>query len=304
LPLDTLLAHLPSQSSQTLLLHTTLSSSSTLVNTLVNSSATDNFIEESLVTLAAMPQRLLLPNHLTLFNGSSTSAGNITHYVQTTLTFANGQWQDPWLLMTHLHASTLLILSLLWLCSTNPHINWQNLTLHFKCQTPEHLEPISFNVTTLANTADHPHTPPQLCSNNSPQVLTALIDSGATSIFVSDQLDLTHDSLNRPLELRLFDGKPTTIRPITKTHSSSIILKNSLQFPVNLLVMQLPETTSIILGLSWLHNANPNIDWKDLTMKFPGTGTCLAVAHLHLQPIDKPSEVRATSALTAPSDAS
>ncbi|KAG6867169.1 hypothetical protein C0993_006052 [Termitomyces sp. T159_Od127] len=78
-------------------------------------------------------------------------------------------------------------------------------------------------------------------------------------MFVSDQLDLTHDPLDRPMELQLFDGKPTTTRPITKMHTSSITLNNSLQFPVHLLIMQLSEVTPIILGLPWLHNINPDI---------------------------------------------
>ncbi|KAG6895163.1 hypothetical protein C0993_010053, partial [Termitomyces sp. T159_Od127] len=86
LTLDTLLAHLLSQSSQTLLLHTTLSFSSTLVNTLVDSSATNN-IDKSLATLAA-------------------------------------QRQDLWLLVTCLHASASLILGLSWFCSTNLRIDW------------------------------------------------------------------------------------------------------------------------------------------------------------------------------------
>ncbi|KAG6881950.1 hypothetical protein C0993_012427, partial [Termitomyces sp. T159_Od127] len=109
---DTPLAHLPSQSSQILLLHTILSHSSTPVSTLVDSGATNNFIDESLATLATTPQKLLLPIHLTLFDGSSTSASDITHYVQTTLTFANSQQQDLWLLVTRLHASAPLILGL------------------------------------------------------------------------------------------------------------------------------------------------------------------------------------------------
>ncbi|KAG6896835.1 hypothetical protein C0993_007985 [Termitomyces sp. T159_Od127] len=98
------------------------------------------------------------------------------------------------------------------------------------------------------------------------------------------------------------DGKPTTARPITKTHSSSIVLDNGLRFLVYLLVMQLPDTTPIVLGLLWLCNVNPDIDCRGLTMKFPSTGACLIAIHLHLQPTDKLSEVRATSAPTAPLD--
>ncbi|KAG6867309.1 hypothetical protein C0993_004619, partial [Termitomyces sp. T159_Od127] len=107
LSLDTLSAHFPSQSSQTLLLHTTLP-----VNTLLNSSATNNFINKSMAMFAAMPWRLPISICLTLFDGSSTSASDITHYMQTALTFVNGQWQDLWLLTTYLHASASLILGL------------------------------------------------------------------------------------------------------------------------------------------------------------------------------------------------
>ncbi|KAG6876495.1 hypothetical protein C0993_002704 [Termitomyces sp. T159_Od127] len=222
LSLDTLSAHLFTQSSQTLLLCTTLLSFSALVNTLINSGATNNFIDKSLVMLAAMPWRLSLPIHLTLFDSSSTSTSDITHYVQTTLTFAN--------------------------------------------------------------------------------VLTALINSKATRIFVSDQLDLTHNLLDRPMELQLFNSKPTTAGPITKTHSSSIVLNNSLRFPINLLVTQLSETTPIILGLPWLCNINPDINWRDLTMKFPGPGACLTAVHLCLQPTNDPSKAGAIGALTVPLD--
>ncbi|KAG6899003.1 hypothetical protein C0993_001860 [Termitomyces sp. T159_Od127] len=170
--------------------------------------ATDNFIDKSLAALAATPQRLPIPIHLTLFDGSSTSTSDITHYMQTILTFANGQRQDLQSLMTCLHAFALLILGLPWLCSTSPCVDWQHLTLHFDQQTLEHLEPIPFDVTVPVSAADHPHTPLQLCSksawlfvinaqlSNSPKVFTALIDSGATGMFVSNQLDLTHDPLN------------------------------------------------------------------------------------------------------------
>ncbi|KAG6875186.1 hypothetical protein C0993_010442 [Termitomyces sp. T159_Od127] len=154
------------------------------------------------------------------------------------------------------------------LCFTSPCINWQNLTLHFDHQAVEYLEPILFNVTTSISIADHPHTPLQLHSKStqlfvlnaqlgkSPQVLTALVDSGATGTFVSDQLNLIHDLLNRSMELQLFDGKPTTAGPITKTHTHN----NGLQFLVHLLVTQLSEVTPIVLGLLWLCNVNPNIN--------------------------------------------
>ncbi|KAG6884110.1 hypothetical protein C0993_001364 [Termitomyces sp. T159_Od127] len=188
---DILSAHLPSQSSQALLLYTTLSSSSTTVNTLVDSGTTDNFIDESLVTLAAMPQRLPLPICLTLFDGSSTSASNITHYVQTTLTSANSQQQDLQLLVIHLHAFAPLILGLPWLRSTNPHIDYFSATPLEICLVihPQHPWRVS-------PSPHHPHR-----------------QRGYWNVY-----------------LQLFDDKLTTAGPITKTHSSSIVLDNGLQF--------------------------------------------------------------------------
>ncbi|KAG6876051.1 hypothetical protein C0993_005951 [Termitomyces sp. T159_Od127] len=280
LSLDTSSAHLLSQSSQILLLHITLPHSTAPVSTLVDSSATNNFIDKSLATLATTPQKLPLPICLTLFNGNSTSAVARPPVAC-----------DP---PARLHP---LILGLLWLRSTNLYIDWWNLTLHFDCQATEHPEPIPFDVTTPVSATDHPHTPPQLCSKStwsfvlnarlgeSPQILTALIDSGAT---------------RTPMELQLFDGKPTIARPITKSHTSSITLNNGLQFLVHLLVTQLPEVTPIVLGLLWLHDVNPDIDWKDLTMKFLSTGACLAAVSLCLQPTNNPSEARATGDPTAP----
>ncbi|KAG6882792.1 hypothetical protein C0993_009147 [Termitomyces sp. T159_Od127] len=209
LSLDTLSAHLPSQSSQTLLLLcTTLPASSAPVNTLVDSSAIDNFIDEFLAMLAAMPQRLPLPIHLTLFDGSFISTGDITHRIQTTLTFPNGQWQDFQLLVTHWYASAPLILGLPWLHSTNLRIDWWNLTLHFDCQTSEHLEPIPLDVTALASAANHPHTPLQLCLN--------------------------------PHYPHQQQGHQNT--NVITTLRRSIVLDNGLQFLVNLLVTQLLET--------------------------------------------------------------
>ncbi|KAG6899477.1 hypothetical protein C0993_009927 [Termitomyces sp. T159_Od127] len=193
-----------------------------------------------------------------------------------------------------------LILGLPWLCSTNPRINWQNLTLHFDCQATEHLKPIPFDVTAPISTADLPHTPPQLHSNSaqsfilnarlgkSPQVLTALIDSGATKMFVSDQLNLTRDPLDRPMELQLFD---------TPSPSTMVFGFQSTSWS-----WQLLEVTPIVLGLLWLHDVNPDIDWRDLTMKFPRSDACLATFSLHLQSTNNPSKARATSASTASPD--
>ncbi|KAG5734566.1 hypothetical protein E4T56_gene5513 [Termitomyces sp. T112] len=83
--------HLPSHSSTNLLLCTTLPFTTNPVPTLVDSGATDNFIDESLAALAPHPlRRLPAPIPLKPFDGDPTPAGDITHCLETTMTFANG----------------------------------------------------------------------------------------------------------------------------------------------------------------------------------------------------------------------
>ncbi|KAG6874784.1 hypothetical protein C0992_006568 [Termitomyces sp. T32_za158] len=116
---------------------------------------------------------------------------------------------------------------------------------------------------------------------NSPEILSALINSGATEIFISDRLTLLYQDIAKLLELQLFDGHPTPSGPITKSHSSTLTLDNGLQFPVDFLVTQFHESTPIVLGLPWLCDVNPDIDWATLTMKFDTRGAELAAA-IHL----------------------
>ncbi|KAG5726823.1 hypothetical protein E4T56_gene597 [Termitomyces sp. T112] len=92
---DNLPAHLPSHSSTNLLLCTTLPFTNNPVPTLVNSSATDNFIDEFLAALTPHPLQCLptlIP--LKLFDGDPTPVGDITYCLEMTMTFANRQQQE------------------------------------------------------------------------------------------------------------------------------------------------------------------------------------------------------------------
>ncbi|KAG5735475.1 hypothetical protein E4T56_gene11129 [Termitomyces sp. T112] len=106
-------------------------------------------------------------------------------------------------------------------------------------------------------------------------VFPTLVDSGASGIFVSNQLGLWCNDLDKPLELQLFDRSPATTR-ITQYHNNTPTLDNDLQFQAQLLVTQLPLPTPIVLGLPWLQDVNPDIDWKNLTMQFPSPKASLA----------------------------
>ncbi|KAG5731545.1 hypothetical protein E4T56_gene5471 [Termitomyces sp. T112] len=201
--------HLPSHSSNNLLLHTTLPFTANPVPTLVDSSTTDNFIDEFLAALAphflqCLPT--LIP--LKLFDGDPTPVGDITHCLEMTMTLANGRQQELQLLITKLHPSTPIILGFSWLCSTNPHVNWPSLTLRLNRDNPTNSGLVPFNVSPSSEnsktTIDHPRTPPQ--------VFPALVNSGASGTVVSNQLGLWHNNLDKPLELQLFNGSPTMTR--------------------------------------------------------------------------------------------
>ncbi|KAG5338301.1 hypothetical protein C0989_007606 [Termitomyces sp. Mn162] len=88
---ENLPAHLPFHSSTNLLLCTTLLFIDNPVPTLVNSGTTNHFINESLAALTSHPlQRLPASIPLKLFDGDPTPVGDITHCLETTMTFANG----------------------------------------------------------------------------------------------------------------------------------------------------------------------------------------------------------------------
>ncbi|KAG6883732.1 hypothetical protein C0992_007982 [Termitomyces sp. T32_za158] len=79
---DTPMILLPSHSSQSLLLRTTITPSKETLNTLIDSGATDNFIDEAWATLAPRPpQRLPIPICSRLLDGNASSARDITHFV-------------------------------------------------------------------------------------------------------------------------------------------------------------------------------------------------------------------------------
>ncbi|KAG5339442.1 hypothetical protein C0989_004229 [Termitomyces sp. Mn162] len=174
-----------------------------------------------------------------------------------------------------LHPSTPIILGFSWLHSTNPHIDWLSLTFHLDQNNSTNSRLVPFDVLPPSENSetaiDQPQTPPQLCSrsaqsfiinvqlDSSPKVLPALVDSGTSGTFVSSQLNLQHNDLNKLLELHLFN-RSSAITGITQYHNNTLTLNNDLQFQAWFLITQLSLLTPIMLGLSWLQDVNPNIN--------------------------------------------
>ncbi|KAG5349425.1 hypothetical protein C0989_003996 [Termitomyces sp. Mn162] len=224
----------------------------------------DNFIDKFLAVLAPHHlQHLSTLILLKLFDGDPTPARDITHYLEMTMTFANGQQQELQLLITKLHPSIPVILGFSWLRSTNSSIDWPSLTLCLDWNNPTNSGLVPFNVSPSSEnpetTIDHFWTP---CSS-------ALGP---------------HGHLSSMSELMACPS-PTTIE-ITQYHDNTLTLDNYLQFQAQLLVTQLPPSTLIMLRLLWLQDVNPDINWKNLTIQFPGPKASLvATIPLCLQSI-------------------
>ena len=94
------------------------------VPTLIDPSATSNFVHSSLSShsnFSCIP--LCLPIALCLFDGKPIMSGFIYKYLNTSLTFSDFSSQDISLLIMKLHPSAAIVLGLPWLCSTKPIID-------------------------------------------------------------------------------------------------------------------------------------------------------------------------------------
>jgi len=102
--------------------------------------------------------------------------------------------------------------------------------------------------------------------------VSVLINSGATSNFLDSSLashpNFVLDPLDRPIALCLFDGKPATVGFIHESVKLSVVFADSSVQDLCLLVMKLHPSASIILGLPWLRNTNPTINWATLSLTF------------------------------------
>ena len=99
---------------------------------LIDSGASDNFIDSSLVAQKNIKTQLLPhPIRLRLFDGNVTSSGLITH-IYTTEVILQGKKQKIPLLVTKLHPSCKVVLGFKWLEKYNPDIDWREKTLTWR----------------------------------------------------------------------------------------------------------------------------------------------------------------------------
>jgi len=101
--------------------------------------------------------------------------------------------------------------------------------------------------------------------------IKALLDSGATHCFLVSSLVSDHRfpvrTLPQPLHLRLFDGS-FSADPIVYEVTLPIRFDHSHTIPITFLVTPLDPDITAVLGISWLRQLNPLIDWASSRIHF------------------------------------
>jgi hypothetical protein len=108
-------------------------------------------------------------------------------------------------------------------------------------------------------------------TNRSTRTL-AMLDSGATAVFINEQFVSKHNILRRPLTrpiaLHNIDGSINKAGSLTHFARLTMNIGSKYTEKLDFLITDLgPE--DIILGLPWLRRINPEVDWDTGTMELP-----------------------------------
>ena len=101
-------------------------------------------------------------------------------------------------------------------------------------------------------------------------MIPALVDSAANPCFISPDLLRSHthllNELPAPLNLKLFNG--SLANQIQHFVIIPIIFADGTTQRIPFLVTPLDSSAQIVLGLPWLQEYNPIVDWANLTLQF------------------------------------
>ena len=144
---------------------------------------------------------------------------------------------------------------------------------------PPSLQPVSLSCLPLMSKHDLGHSPLLTLNirlNGIPT--TAMVDSGATSVFIDQGFVKRHNLIPRqkssPQPLTVADGRQSSGGLVTQEIDLSMqVLQHSEQLTFH--VTSLPQFP-VILGRSWLNKHNPEISWSSNSIKFPPScSSCL-----------------------------
>jgi len=117
----------------------------------------------------------------------------------------------------------------------------------------------------LENNNDNILVKIQLHGGKNSVTINAMIDSEATEDLI-DREDcnkhvITMINAKKPREVYLADGKPSTMGPVT--HMTKVPMDSSSHRELATLQVANLQNDKVILGMPWLREHNPTIDWND-----------------------------------------
>jgi len=123
---------------------------------------------------------------------------------------------------------------------------------------------------TLDDDKDHIMVQIQLHSEKETVTINAMIDSGATADFIDREVCNKHGikiiKAKNPREIYLADGKPSAMGPVT--HITKVPMDISRHRELATFQVANLQNHEVILGMPWLREHNPTIDWNDKRITF------------------------------------
>jgi len=123
---------------------------------------------------------------------------------------------------------------------------------------------------TIDNDKDHIMVKVQVHGEKESVTINYMIDSGATEDFIDREVCNKHRikmiKAKNPREIYLADGKPRAMGPLT--HMTEVPMDISSHRELATFQVANLQNHEVILGMPWLREHNPTIDWKDKRITF------------------------------------
>ena len=125
---------------------------------------------------------------------------------------------------------------------------------------------------TLESVKDHIMVKVQLQREKKTVTINAMVDSGATEDFINSEVCKKHGfkmiKAKNPRKIYLVDGKPSAMEPVTHLTEVPMDISNHREL-ATFQVANL-QHHEVILGMPWLREHNPTLDWKEKKITFNG----------------------------------
>ena len=123
---------------------------------------------------------------------------------------------------------------------------------------------------TLENDNDHVMIKMYLHGKQDTVAINPMIDSGATEDFIDQEVCNKHKiktiKATNPRETYLVDGKPSAMGPVT--HIAKVPMDINRHRELATFQVANLQHHEVILGMPWLKEHNPTIDWNERKITF------------------------------------